>query len=110
MIRRRLISYFPLLLLFFSGCDGAGPSHGGSIPGERFRKYWYSGKAEVASYELEQAFPHRILGWEETYKSGFGASAREMTTRARLKEALHIDYWNQNGEEGRVYRRKLGLE
>jgi hypothetical protein len=46
-------------------------------------------------------FPHRILGWEETY-GGF-------TTVARLKDTILEPYWQLNSNSDRKMREKLGL-
>lgn len=55
---------FPLFLLFFLGissCNSKGADKGqlereSSTPSsEEFKNYWYQGKAEISSYELEQA-------------------------------------------------------
>lgn len=40
-------------------------------------------------------FPHKILGWEETFKSGFGAKAKNLTTKATLLKTIKSDYWNK---------------
>lgn len=53
-------------------------------------------------------FPHPILGWEETYPSGFG-EPEIMTTRAVRTHTLQIDYWNRNANADREFRAALGL-
>ena len=59
---------------------------------------------------FEKAFPHRIISWEETYKSGFGSSPKTMTTKGTRKKSILLDYWSKNRNEDVVYRRELGLE
>ena len=54
-------------------------------------------------------FPHHIISWEETYKSGFGPGASTLTTRAVRNKTLISDYWNQNKNMDRDLRKKLGL-
>lgn len=58
---------------------------------------------------FERSFPHAILGWEETYKSGWGADARELTTTARRTNTLLTDYWRKNSVADSTYRKMLGL-
>lgn len=59
---------------------------------------------------FERNFPHSILGWEETYQSGWGAKARELTTRARRTNTLITDYWTKNAVADSTYRKMLGLQ
>ena len=54
-------------------------------------------------------FPHHIISWEETYKSGFGPGATTLTTKAVRDKVLISDYWNQNKNIDRDLRKKLGL-
>ena len=58
---------------------------------------------------FEQNFPYSILGWEETYKSGWGVRAKELTTRARRTNTLITDYWRRNSVADSTYRKMLGL-
>lgn len=61
----------------------------------------------IISYNPD--FPHEIQGWEETYRSGFGSNAREMTTIARLNKRIKSDYWNRNANADSGLREELGL-
>ncbi len=47
-------------------------------------------------------FPYDILGWEETSVSGYGASAKTLTTKATKLESIKSAYWskNNNADEG----------
>jgi len=47
-------------------------------------------------------FPYDILGWEETSVSGYGASAKTLTTKATRIESIKSAYWikNNNADEG----------
>lgn len=58
---------------------------------------------------FETAFPHKILGWEETRKSGFGDKAQMMTTKATLNKTLNSAYWTQNSNDEEYLRKELGL-
>jgi hypothetical protein len=58
---------------------------------------------------FEKKFPYSILGWEETYKSGWGAKSKELTTRARRTNVLITDYWTKNSVADSTYRKMLGL-
>ncbi len=54
-------------------------------------------------------FPHHIISWEETYKSGFGSGAATLKTKAIRNKTLVSNYWNQNKNIDRDLRKKLGL-
>lgn len=54
---------------------------------------------------FEAAFPHRIVGWEETYKT----KDKLLTSRAILQKSLQSDYWNHNAPADSTLRRELGL-
>lgn len=58
---------------------------------------------------FKKDFPYEIVSWEETYKSGFGENARELTTKATLDKTLITDYWNKNKPMDRVLREELGI-
>lgn len=62
------------------------------------------------SIEFENNYPHKIVGWEETYMSGFGDQAKKLTTTAKLKERMMVDYWNKNSNADEDLRRELGLD
>lgn len=62
------------------------------------------------TFHFKAVFPHEIMSWEETYVSGFGSSAKALTTRATLNKRIMLDYWNKNHNADASYRAKLGLE
>ncbi|MEX1003497.1 MAG: septum formation inhibitor Maf [Crocinitomicaceae bacterium] len=62
------------------------------------------------SIDFESAFPNKIVGWRETYTSGFGENQKVMTSTAVLKKRLKIDYWNKNANKHLFLRDSLGLE
>lgn len=55
-------------------------------------------------------FPHEIVSWEETYKSGKGNKARLLTTKAVKTHSLMTDYWNKNTSKDAYLREQLGLQ
>ncbi len=60
--------------------------------------------------KFERDFPFSILAWEETYRSGWGADAKELTTRAKRTHTVVTDYWTKNSVTDSTYRKMLGLE
>ncbi|WGK64254.1 septum formation inhibitor Maf [Croceiramulus getboli] len=58
----------------------------------------------------ETTFPFGITGWEESFTSGFGPNAKQMTTTATRKERLKTPYWRQNGTADESLRTQLGLD
>jgi len=61
------------------------------------------------SIEFQAQFPHKIMGWEETYPSGFGENAQKLTTKATLDETIMLDYWTRNQPDDQILREKLNL-
>ncbi len=59
--------------------------------------------------EFDCSFPYSILSWEETYVSGWGKSAKMLTTKARKKKSIKVDYWNKHKVEDSYWRKELGL-
>ena len=55
------------------------------------------------------AFPYRIEGWSETFASGFGKQAKQMTSTATKMKTLKTPYWQQNGNKDLSLRDSLGL-
>lgn len=64
----------------------------------------------IVNIQFESAFPYKILGWDETYKSGFGSTAKEMTTTAKRINTIKSAYWNKNSNSDAGLREELGLE
>ncbi|WP_425390082.1 hypothetical protein [Ekhidna sp.] len=60
------------------------------------------------SIYYEKEFPFTILGWEETYMSGFGNPER-LTTKAKRINTIKSAYWGKNGNKDREIRVELGL-
>lgn len=57
---------------------------------------------------FENNFPHTILGWQETYLSGFGKPER-LTTTAKRINTIKSAYWGKNSNKDRELRKELGL-
>ena len=55
-------------------------------------------------------FPYEITGWEETTKSGFGASAKTLTTKATKLESIKSAYWGKNSNADEGLRKILKLQ
>lgn len=69
----------------------------------------YPDSKRSLTIRFEGAFPYRIVGWEETYRSGWGARAKVLTTRARKTHSLYVPYWKLNRVKDLPLRKKLGL-
>jgi len=54
-------------------------------------------------------FPYEILGWKETYVSGWGNDAKILTTEAVKLKTITLDYWNKNKLADKKVRKLLGL-
>lgn len=61
------------------------------------------------SIQFQSKFPHSIEGWTETFRSGFGGNARELTSKATKMKTLKTAYWRQNSNEDEVLRKELGI-
>lgn len=59
---------------------------------------------------FKAAFPHEIMGWEETYTDGFGPNAQRLTTRAVRDESMMVDYWTRNSNADIELRNALNLD
>ncbi len=57
---------------------------------------------------FEEAFPHRIIGWEEEYKNG-SKDEQKLSTKAFLRSSLKSPYWQKNSNADRALRKELGL-
>jgi hypothetical protein len=68
----------------------------------------YADRSRSLSIYFESTFPHTILGWEETYLSGFG-KPEKLTTTAKRINTIKSAYWGKNSNKDRVIRKELGL-
>ncbi len=70
----------------------------------------YKNMDRSLSIQFEKAFPHKIIGWEESYSSGWGANKQTLSTKATRKKTIQLDYWSKNNLADQKYRTELGLE
>jgi hypothetical protein len=69
-------------------------------------------KIEIPELERELSIfykkehPYQIEKWKESYPE----SGEIMTTTAKLKKRIMLDYWNKNAAKDSIYRNKLNLE
>ena len=81
-----------------------------SVPTQTYTVTYSGPKQHTLKIHFEQAFPHRILGWEETYLDGPGtAQPRLLTTRATRRRSIMLDYWRAHNNADLVWRDSLGL-
>ncbi len=69
----------------------------------------YPDLSRTLSIQFAEAFPHTIEGWKETFVSGYGPGAKEMTSTATKKRRIKTAYWGQNSNTDIVLRDSLGL-
>lgn len=66
----------------------------------------YTTQKHTITIRFENSFPHKILGWEETFP---GFDGKLLTTTATLNKTLMSDYWAHHNNSDRVMREQLGL-
>ncbi len=76
-------------------------SDGNTVDLEGHKTYTINYHNRELKIHFTEEFPHKILGWEETYGG--------KTTIARIKSSLKTPYWRKNGVKDRVIRKELGL-
>lgn len=69
----------------------------------------YAKLDRILTINFSTAFPHTIESWSDEYKSGFGANAKILTSRATKIKLLKTPYWQQNGNKDQILRDHLGL-
>ena len=69
----------------------------------------YPDISRTLSIQFTEAFPHSIEGWTETFVSGYGPGAKEMTSTATKKKRIKSAYWGQNSNKDSALRDSLGL-
>lgn len=70
----------------------------------------YSELERQLSIQYETDFPYRILAWQESYYSGWGAKRQKLTSKAQLIKTIQSDYWNKNSNIDSGLRSELGLD
>ncbi len=55
-------------------------------------------------------FPYEISGWKETTVSGYGSSAKTLTTKATKLESIKSAYWSKNNNADEGLRKTLKLQ
>ena len=70
----------------------------------------YKGIDRKVEIKFQPDFPYRILGWRESYKSGFGEKARWLTSSGQLQSSVLLDYWTKNSVADSTYRKELKLD
>ena len=58
---------------------------------------------------FSSAFPYTIESWTDEFKSGYGANAKIMTSKATKINSLKASYWQQNANKDIFLREQLGL-
>jgi len=61
------------------------------------------------SIEFNNAFPHEIEGWSESFKSGYGRNAQTLTSTAKKIKSIKSAYWGKNSNADLALRKELGL-
>jgi len=61
------------------------------------------------SISFNSSFPYEIESWTETFKSGFGPNAKELTTKATKLKSIKSAYWGKNRTKDTFLRDSLGL-
>ncbi|WP_108867256.1 septum formation inhibitor Maf [Aquimarina aquimarini] len=62
------------------------------------------------SISFTNTFPYEIEGWTETFISGFGPNAKQLTTKATRMNKIKSAYWGKNSNSDEVLRTKLKLK
>lgn len=81
------------------------------IPGNSQSTYEinYPDLDRTLSITFNKEFPYEILQWEESYSSGWGPSAKSLTTKATRIKTLKTDYWTKHNKVDLQLRKELGL-
>ncbi len=61
------------------------------------------------TYFFNNAFPHQIEGWQESYPEWTGKNEEMMTTTASKNVSLSTAYWKVNNVGDSIWRNKLNL-
>ena len=86
-----------------------GSNASGEVPFQAYTVAYAGAKQHTLTIRFEKAFPHRILGWEESHLDGFGPTPRLLTTRATRRRSIKLDYWRTHNNADAAWRDSLGL-
>src|SRR6185295_11242817 len=67
----------------------------------------YTTQQHTIKIRFEKKFPHKIVGWDETFP---GFDGKLLTTTAMLDKTLLTDYWNHHKNADRMMRKSLDLQ
>ncbi len=70
----------------------------------------YPALDRTLSITYEQTFPFKILGWKETYVSGFGEKKERLTTTATIMKTIKSTYWQKHFNKDGYLREQLDLK
>ena len=70
---------------------------------------FYPELRRTLAIEFTTSFPYSIEGWTETFTSGYGIGAKELTSRGTKLKSINTPYWRQNGTKDEELRKDLGL-
>ncbi|WP_276166527.1 septum formation inhibitor Maf [Zobellia alginiliquefaciens] len=72
-------------------------------------KISYPELERTLTINFTSTFPYRIESWSDTFISGFGKNAKQMTSTATKIKTLKTPYWQRNGNKHISLRDSLGL-
>nr|WP_321244634.1 septum formation inhibitor Maf [uncultured Psychroserpens sp.] len=75
--------------------------------GQYIINYYKLDRRLTINYNPE--FPYDITSWEETYKDGYGANAKTLTTKGTLLKTIKSPYWSKNSNADENLRKTLQL-
>ncbi len=103
------LQHLPLQAVAATGTAGtaaASARFGGAAPAT----YTLAYAARTLVIYYEPAFPHCILGWDDTYLDKPGTKTPVLlTTRATRQRTLLLDYWRTHNNADVAWRDSLGL-
>ena len=70
----------------------------------------YDDFERILRIHFSKKFPHEISYWEEDMKSGYGANAKVLTTKATKKKSMMLPYWKLHDNVDTPLRSELGLK
>ncbi|TXE16057.1 septum formation inhibitor Maf [Psychroserpens burtonensis] len=71
---------------------------------------YYNGLDRKLTINYNPEFPYDITSWEETYKDGYGARSKMLTTKATKLKTIKSAYWSKNSNADENLRKTLQLK